>query len=46
MLLQRKFILGKSNYGFVLGSVEGFDINTEEEWLVAECILQIALTSA
>ena len=37
------FILGKSNYGFVLGSVEGFDINTEEEWLVAECISQRAL---
>ena len=36
VLMQSKFILGKRNYGFVLGSVEGFDINTEEEWLVGE----------
>jgi CMP-N-acetylneuraminic acid synthetase len=40
VLLQEKFILGKKNCGFLLGTVEGFDINTEEEWLVAECIAQ------
>jgi len=36
VLLQNKFILEKSNYGFILGLVEGFYINTEEEWLVGE----------
>jgi CMP-N-acetylneuraminic acid synthetase len=38
VLLQNRFILGENNYGFILDSLEGFDINTEEEWLVAECI--------
>ena len=43
VLLQRKFILGEKNYGFILDSVEGFDVNTEVEWLMAEAIAQSLL---
>jgi CMP-N-acetylneuraminic acid synthetase len=40
VLLKDKFILGAKNYGLMLDSIEGFDINTEKEWLLAEFIAQ------
>ncbi len=45
VLLRDRYTLGKKNYGYEIGRVEGMDINDPVDWVLAEAVLKSSGTS-
>ena len=46
VLREKEFILGNNSYGMPIDIIQGFDINTEFDFLIAETIMQKSLHEA